>query len=61
MLFRVAFVLLCVWLLGVLGAYNVGDLVHMLLLGGLLLLLIAFMRARDEAVRRSISRPPDTR
>jgi hypothetical protein len=55
MLFKVAFVLLIAWLLGVLGLYRVGDLVHVLLLVGLMLLLLAFLRARDAAVRRAIS------
>jgi hypothetical protein len=32
MLFRFGFVLLSVWLIGVAGVYNVGDLVHALLL-----------------------------
>jgi hypothetical protein len=54
MLFKVAFVLLIAWLLGVLGLYRVGDLVHVLLLVGLMLLLLAFLRARDAAVRRAI-------
>jgi hypothetical protein len=54
MLFKTAFVLLIAWLLGVLGVYQVGDLVHVLLLVGLMLLLLAFLRARDAAVRRAI-------
>jgi hypothetical protein len=54
MLFKVPFVLLIAWLLGVLGLYRVGDLVHVLLLVGLMLLLLAFLRARDAAVRRAI-------
>jgi hypothetical protein len=54
MLFKVSFVLLIAWLLGVLGLYGVGDLVHVLLLVGLMLLLLAFLRARDAAVRRAI-------
>ena len=35
MLLKIAFVLLIAWLLGVLGLYRIGDLVHVLLLGGL--------------------------
>jgi hypothetical protein len=54
MLFIIALVLLAAWLLGVLGLYTIGDLVHVLLLGGLGLLAIAFLRARDAAVRRAI-------
>ena len=60
MLFRVAFVLLIAWLLGVLGLYRVGDLVHVLLLVGLMLLLLAFLRAREAAVRRAIGGRADT-
>jgi hypothetical protein len=59
MLFKVAVVLLMVWLLGVVGAYRVGDLVHVLLLVGLLLLLLAFLRAREAAARRASGGPPD--
>ena len=53
MLFKTALVLLGVWLLGILGVYTVGDLVHVLLLVGLMLLLLAVLRARDAAVRRA--------
>lgn len=59
MLFSIALVLLGAWLLGVVGVYNVGDLVHMLLLVGLMLLMLAFLRARDEAVRRAVGGPPE--
>lgn len=59
MLFRVAFVLLIAWLLGVLGLYRVGDLVHVLLLVGLMVLMLAFLRARDAAVRRAVDGDPD--
>jgi hypothetical protein len=54
MLFKIALVLLSVWLVGVVGVYNVGDLVHVLLLAGLMFLLLAFLRAREAAVRRAI-------
>jgi hypothetical protein len=37
----------------------VGDLVHLLLLVGLMLLLLAFLRAREVAVRRAIGGRPD--
>ena len=59
MLFMTALVLLAVWCVGVLGVYNVGDLVHVLLLVGLLLLLLAFLRARESAARRAIGGPSD--
>jgi hypothetical protein len=55
MLFKIACGLLIAWLLGVLGVYHVGDLVHVLLLVGLMLLLLAFLRARDAAIRRAIT------
>jgi hypothetical protein len=54
MLFRIAFLLLAVWLIGVAGLYRAGDLVHVLLLVGLMMLLLAFLRARDVALRREI-------
>ena len=60
MLFKVAVVLLVAWLLGVLGVYRVGDLVHVLLLVGMMLLLLAFVRAREAAIRGASGRPPDT-
>ena len=52
MLFKAAFVLLIAWLLGVLGLYRVGDLVHVLLLVGLLLFMLAGLKARDAAAVR---------
>ena len=56
MLFKTAFVLLMSWLLGVLlevlGLYSVGTLIHVLLLVGLMLLLLAALRARDAALGR---------
>ena len=59
MLFKIALVLLSVWLIGVVGVYNVGDLVHVLLLVGLMLLLLAFLRARDTAARRAVGGSAD--
>ena len=61
MLFKIALVLLAAWLLGLVGLYNIGDLVHVLLLVGLLLLLLAFLRARDAAERRAGGKPTETR
>ncbi len=52
MLLKMAFVLLIAWLLGVLGLYRIGDLVHMLLLAGLMLLLLWALKARDAAAAR---------
>ena len=49
MLFKVAFVLLVVWLVGVIGLFDIGELVHGFLLVALMLLLLGFVRARDAA------------
>jgi hypothetical protein len=55
MLFKIALTLFVAWLIGVLGVNRAGQLVHVLLLVGLALLMIAFLRARENAVRRAIS------
>ncbi len=60
MLFTIALTLLAAWLLGVLGVYDVGDIVHVLLLAGLLLLMLALLRARDAAARNTAG-PSDKR
>ena len=52
MLFKSALVLLVTWLVGVLFVSSAGDAVHVLLLVGLALLMLAFLRAREEAMRR---------
>ena len=52
MLLKIAFVLLIAWLLGVLGLYRIGDLVHVLLLIGLMFLLLGALKARDAAAAR---------
>ena len=49
MLLKSAFVLLIAWLIGVLGMYRIGDLVHVLLLVGLMLLLLGVLKVRDAA------------
>jgi hypothetical protein len=59
MLFKIAMLLLVAWLLGVVGVYRVGDLVHLLLLVALMLLLLTFVRAREAALRRSRGGPAD--
>ena len=51
MLFKAGLVLLISWLLGVLGAYDLGQLVHFQLLIGLMCLLLGVLRARDAATR----------
>jgi hypothetical protein len=52
MLFKIGVVLLLAWLLGVIGVYSVGDRIHVLLLSGLLLFLLALAKARDAAAAR---------
>jgi hypothetical protein len=59
MLFTTALVLLVAWLLGVLGVYTVGKSVHVLLLIGLLLMLLALVKARDAELRRVGTGPSD--
>ena len=51
MLFGIALVLLLAWLLGVLGVYDGGELVHGFLLVGLTLLVAVLKRAVDAAGR----------
>ena len=51
MLFTAAIALLAIWLLGMVGVYRVGDLAHIFLLIGLMLLLLAMLKARDAALR----------
>ena len=54
MLFKAAFALLALWLLGrlldMVGVYRVGDLAHVFLLVGGMLLLLAVLKARDAAL-----------
>jgi hypothetical protein len=48
------------WLIGVLAVDSAGDLVPVLLLAGLALLLLAFLLARETAIRRATSDPNQT-
>jgi uncharacterized membrane protein len=48
-LLKAALLLLIAWLLGIVGVYSVGSLVHVLLLVGLMLLLLGMLKARDAA------------
>jgi hypothetical protein len=50
MLLKIALVLLVAWLLGIVGVYDVGTFVHILLLLGLTFLLLAFLHARRPIV-----------
>lgn len=61
MLFKIALVLLLAWLLGVFEIYPAGNLVHILLLAGLTLMLLVFLRARDAAAQRAAGASPDKR
>jgi hypothetical protein len=56
MLLKIALALLVVWALGVAGVYAVGQIVHVLLLVGLMLLLLSFAKAHDAATHQ---RGPD--
>ena len=51
-LFKTALALLVTWGLGIAGVYAVGQMVHVLLLVGLMLLLLSFAKSHDSAVRR---------
>ncbi len=53
MILNIGFALLTVWLLGVLGLYSIGDLVHVLLLVSLMLFLLVALKARDAAATRA--------
>ena len=52
MLFKIGLVLLVSWLLGVVGAYNLGQRVHLQLLAGLMCVLLGGLRARDAATHQ---------
>jgi hypothetical protein len=53
MLLKIALVLLALWLLGIVGVYDIGDAVHVFLLVGLMLSLLGLLRARDAAIATS--------
>ena len=59
MLLKVALVLLAGWLIGVLGVYDIGDAVHVLLLVGGTLLPLGALKARDAvtAAARDVNDP----
>lgn len=56
-LIKIALALLLVWLVGVLGPFNIGTGMHVLLLVGLMLLLLGVLKARDAAMGNG----PDSR
>ena len=63
MLIKVALVVLVLWLVGVLGPFQFGDMVHVLLLVGLALLLLGFVKAREAAMKAAAgaNSPPSQR
>ena len=61
MLLKAACVVLAVWLVGVLGLYEAGSLVHVLLLVGLMMLLLGALKARDATVHRDTDSRSDKR
>lgn len=59
MLLIVSLVLLGTWFLGLLQLIPLGDFLHTLLLVGLMLLLVAGLKARDHATAERRRRLPD--
>ena len=58
MLLTAGVLLLVAWVPGIVGLYGTGNWFHVFLLVGLMLILLAFARARDAALRPP---PTDTR
>lgn len=50
MLQKIALVLIAVWLAGVLGLFDIGDAVHLLILTGGMLLLLGIVKGRESAI-----------
>ena len=61
MFFKTALVLLIAWLLGMLGVFDVGQAVHVLLLVALLFLLLAATKRDDTTVSRDTKPKADGR
>jgi hypothetical protein len=61
MLLKAALLVLAIWLAGVLGPYDAGPLVHVLLLVGLMMLLLGALKARDAATLDDARSSPDKR
>jgi hypothetical protein len=59
MLFKSAVILLVTWLLGVVFVSSGGDALHVVLLVGLALVFLAFLRAREGAMRRALESPEE--
>jgi site-specific recombinase len=49
MLVMAGLVLLAVWIVGIVGVYDLGEMVHVFLIGSFFLLLLAAVRSRDTA------------
>ena len=49
MLFTISLLLLTAWLVGMAGVFSIGQPIHVFLLVGLMLLFLAFLKARDAA------------
>jgi hypothetical protein len=52
MLLKIALVSWIAWLLGIVGIYRMGDLIHIFFLVGGLFFLLAVAKARDAATAR---------
>jgi hypothetical protein len=50
MLYTIAVILLVAWLLGVLGTYTIGGIVHVLLVIAIVLFIIGMMSGRRTVV-----------
>jgi hypothetical protein len=50
MLLKIALVLLALWLVGVVGVYDIGDAVHIFLLAAGMLFLLGILKGRDAAL-----------
>jgi hypothetical protein len=46
MLYTIAVILLVVWLLGFVGLYTIGSIVHVLLVAAIVLFLVGVLRGR---------------
>jgi hypothetical protein len=60
MLFKISLVLLSAWFLGVLGTYSAERVQHGFFLAGFMLMLLAFARARDAAMREARRKSQNT-
>jgi hypothetical protein len=52
---------LAVWSVGALGLYDAGELIHALLLVGLMMLLLGALKVRETAVRQATDSSSDPR